>query len=293
MRGKILSSKGNVYVVLGEDGIFYNVFPRGLLKFRNKNVMVGDECNIDDENFSIEDILPRKNSLIRPKVSNVDQIFVMMSVKRPELSKELIFKFLTYVNMNNVEPKLILTKYDLLEDKTIYNDFIDELNKLGVEVFLISKYDESSISLLKEKLKNKTSMFMGQTGVGKSSFINMLDASFERKEGEYSEVLHRGKHQTKEVILLPYEGGYIIYTPGFSSLDLDISKHDLAHFFPGFNKLYTSCFYTDCLHKNEKNCKIKEEMANNLFSDETYNIYLKLSRFSRAFLTASSISLLL
>ena len=276
MRGKILSSKGNVYVVLGEDGIFYNVFPRGLLKFRNKNVMVGDECNIDDENFSIEDILPRKNSLIRPKVSNVDQIFVMMSVKRPELSKELIFKFLTYVNMNNVEPKLILTKYDLLEDKSMYNDFVDELNKLGVEVFLISKYDELSISLLKEKLKNKTSMFMGQTGVGKSSFINMLDASFERKEGEYSEVLHRGKHQTKEVILLPYEGGYIIDTPGFSSLDLDISKHDLAHFFPGFNKLYTSCFYTDCLHKNEKNCKIKEEMANNLFSDETYNIYLKL-----------------
>ena len=276
MRGKILSSKGNVYVVLGEDGIFYNVFPRGLLKFRNKNVMVGDECNIDDENFSIEDILPRKNTLIRPKVSNVDQIFVMMSVKRPELSKELIFKFLTYVNMNNVEPKLILTKYDLLEDKSMYNDFIDELNKLGVEVFLISKYDELSISLLKEKLKNKTSMFMGQTGVGKSSFINMLDASFERKEGEYSEVLHRGKHQTKEVILLPYEGGYIIDTPGFSSLDLDISKHDLAHFFPGFNKLYTSCFYTDCLHKNEKNCKIKEEMANNLFSDETYNIYLKL-----------------
>ena len=95
MRGKILSSKGNVYVVLGEDGIFYNVFSRCLLKFRNKNVMVGDECNIDDENFSIEDILPRKNSLIRPKVSNVDQIFVMMSVKRPELSKELIFKFLT------------------------------------------------------------------------------------------------------------------------------------------------------------------------------------------------------
>ena len=276
MRGKILSSKGNVYVVLGEDGIFYNVFPRGLLKFRNKNVMVGDECNIDDENFSIEDILPRKNSLIRPKVSNVDQIFVMMSVKRPELSKELIFKFLTYVNMNNVEPKLILTKYDLLEDKSMYNDFIDELNKLGVEVFLISKYDELTITLLKEKLKNKTSMFMGQTGVGKSSFINMLDASFERKEGEYSKVLHRGKHQTKEVILLPYEGGYIIDTPGFSSLDLDISKHDLAHFFPGFNKLYTSCFYTDCLHKNEKNCKIKEEMANNLFSDETYNIYLKL-----------------
>lgn len=276
MRGKILSSKGNVYVVLGEDGIFYNVFPRGLLKFRNKNVMVGDECNIDDENFSIEDILPRKNSLIRPKVSNVDQIFVMMSVKRPELSKELIFKFLTYVNMNNVEPKLILTKYDLLEDKSMYNDFIDELNKLGVEVFLISKYDESSISLLKEKLKNKTSMFMGQTGVGKSSFINMLDASFGRKEGEYSEVLHRGKHQTKEVILLPYEGGYIIDTPGFSSLDLDISKYDLAHFFPGFNKLYTSCFYTDCLHKNETNCKIKEEMANHLFSEETYDIYLKL-----------------
>lgn len=276
MHGKILSSKGNVYVVLGEDGIFYNVFPRGLLKFRNKNVMVGDECNIDDENFSIQDILPRKNSLIRPKVSNVDQIFVMMSVKRPELSKELIFKFLTYVNMNNVEPKLILTKYDLLEDKSMYNDFIDELNKLGVEVFLISKYDESSISLLKEKLKNKTSMFMGQTGVGKSSFINMLDASFERKEGEYSEVLHRGKHQTKEVILLPYKGGYIIDTPGFSSLDLDISKHDLAHFFPGFNKLYTSCFYTDCLHKNEKNCKVKEEKANHLFSEETYDIYLKL-----------------
>ena len=169
MRGKILSSKGNVYVVLGEDGIFYNVFPRGLLKFRNKNVMVGDECNIDDENFSIEDILPRKNSLIRPKVSNVDQIFVMMSVKRPELSKELIFKFLTYVNMNNVEPKLILTKYDLLDDKSMYNDFIDELNKLGVEVFLISKYDESSISLLKEKLKNYEFLQRNNTEIRKEN----------------------------------------------------------------------------------------------------------------------------
>ena len=172
--------------------------------------------------------------------------------------------------------KKLLTEIDLIEDRSVIERIKKQYELLGIKVIGFSKRTKEGLEEIKSEIKDKTIAFMGQTGVGKSSLINIIDPDFERKEGEYSEVLHRGKHQTKEVILLPYEGGYIIDTPGFSSLDLDISKHDLAHFFPGFSKLYTSCFYTDCLHKNEKNCKIKEEKANHLFSEETYDIYLKL-----------------
>ena len=128
-----------------------------------------------------------------------------MSVAEPELSPELLYKFLTYINMHSIKAIVVLTKIDLIDDLTKVNLLANDLEKLGVKVFMLSKNKFDTIEEIKTILKGKTSIFMGQTGVGKSSLINLLDPSFDRKIGEYSQALGRGKHQTKEVILLPYE----------------------------------------------------------------------------------------
>ena len=117
---------------------------------------------------------------------------------------------------------------------------------------------------------------MGQTGAGKSSLLNAINANYEREIGEYSKALGRGKHKTKEVILLPYNNGFIGDTPGFSSLELDIFKEDLTHYFPGYEELYLDCYFSDCLHQNEKECSVKKNIENGHLSKEAYETYLKL-----------------
>ena len=117
---------------------------------------------------------------------------------------------------------------------------------------------------------------MGQSGVGKSSLLNAIDPNFTREIGEYSEALGRGKHKTKEVVLLPYLNGYIADTPGFSSLELNLSKLEIAHYFPGFKDLYLSCFYSNCLHLNEKECKVTEAVKEGNIPSIAYESYIKL-----------------
>lgn len=275
MEGKILSTVGGTYLVYS-DGISYRLFPKGIFRHKKQRLVVGDDVFFNDEEMVIEVIYERKNELIRPKVANVDCLYVTMSVVEPELSVELLYKFLTYVNMNQIKANVIFTKVDKLDDFTHLNNVKEDLAKLGYEVYYLSKKDDEELKRLKADIKDKSVVFMGQTGVGKSSLINLIEPNFERKIGEYSISLGRGKHQTKEVILLPYENGYIGDTPGFSSLDLDMYKEDLAQYFPGYGSLYTECYFSNCLHQNEKQCKIKEEISNNNLSKEGYQAYLKL-----------------
>ncbi len=275
MKGKIISTLSNTYQVYSM-GVNYTVFPRGIFRHKNQHIAVGDNVVVDDENFTILEIQERKNELIRPKTANIDQIFVTMSVKEPDLSIELVYKFLTYINMNNIAANVILTKIDLLTDLTEINALKNDLEKLGINVYLVSKNDQKSIEKIVETLANKTSIFMGQTGVGKSSLINMIDPNYERKIGSYSISRGRGKHQTKEVILLPFGDGFIGDTPGFSALDLNIFKEDLAKFFSGYNSLFTKCFFSDCLHQNEKKCAVKDEISKGNLSKQAYEIYIKL-----------------
>ena len=275
MTGKILSTCGGVYVV-HHNNINYRLFPKGIFRHRNQKLLVGDEVDFNDVEMVIENIHDRRNELIRPKVANVDLLLITMSVCEPELSVELLYKFLTYANMNSIKASVIFTKIDKLNDLTHLDSLKKDLNKLGYKVYYLSSDKKSEINQLIEDIKDKTVVFMGQTGVGKSSAINHIDQNFERKIGEYSIALGRGKHQTKEVILLPYENGFIGDTPGFSSLDLNIFKEDLAQYFPGYGEHFTKCFFSNCLHQNEKQCKIKEEISNGNLSKEGYEAYIKI-----------------
>lgn len=275
MNGRIISTSGGIYRVY-VNGIYYDLFPKGIFKYRKEHLCVGDEVSFNEQECVIEEIYPRKNELIRPRCANVDLIIVTMSVVRPELSEELLYKFLTYAAMNNVPAKVLFTKTDCISDFSEIERIKNDLAKIGIEVIFANGNQAEITDKLRLIINEKIVLFMGQTGVGKSSIINEIDPTFARKIGEYSNALGRGKHQTKEVILLPYEKGFVADSPGFSSLDLMMYKEDLAQYFPGYHEHYLECYFSNCLHQNEKQCKIKEEISKNNLSMQGYEIYLKL-----------------
>lgn len=275
MVGKILSTVGGVCRVYS-DGEVYNLVSRGILRHKNITLSSGDNVEFDKDELIITNALDRKNFLIRPRSANIDLMLITMSVVEPELSPELLYKFLTYANLNGIKSAVLFTKLDRLEDTKQVDLIEKDLEKLGTKVFKLSPGKTAVIKELQDFLSDKTTIIMGQTGVGKSSAINLIDPAFDRKVGEYSKALGRGKHQTKEVILLPFRNGFIGDTPGFSSLELNLYKEDLAQYFPGYDKYYLDCYFSNCLHQNEKQCKIKEEIEKGNLSKEGYEVYIKL-----------------
>jgi ribosome biogenesis GTPase len=275
MEGKILSTVGGIYKVYS-NGNTYSLFSRGSIKHKSFSLCAGDNISFDEKENIIEKAFDRKNFLIRPRSANVDLMVITMSVVEPELSPELVYKFLTYANLNSIPAAVLFTKMDKLNNFEKVETLKSDLEKLGYKVFLLSKENSENIKEIQDFLAGKTTIIMGQTGVGKSTAINLIDPHFNRKIGEYSEALGRGKHQTKEVILLPFKNGFIGDTPGFSSLELDLYKEDLAQYFPGYEKYYLECYFSNCLHQKEKECKIKEEIDKGNLSKEGYEVYIKL-----------------
>ena len=275
MEGKILSTVGGIYKVYS-NGETYSLFSRGSIKYKSFSLCSGDNVTFDEKEEIITEVKERKNFLIRPRSANVDFMLITMSVVEPELSPELVYKFLTYANLNTIPAGVLFTKLDRLSDTSKVDSLKNDLEKLGYKVFLLSPSRKDTVEELQNFLGDKTTIIMGQTGVGKSSAINLIDPHFQRKIGEYSDALGRGKHQTKEVVLLPFKNGFIGDTPGFSSLELDLYKEDLAQYFPGYEKYYLECYFSNCLHQNEKECKIKEEIAKGNLSKEGYEVYIKL-----------------
>lgn len=236
--------------------------------------MVGDYVSVNEEN-TIDDIFERKNSLIRPTISNVDYGVVVASIEEPKVSKHLILKFLTYLNYNHIEPIVLFTKSDLKKDD-LTEKFQKELSSAGILSFITSKNNAESFLNFINSQKNKTFLFFGQTGVGKSSIINLFDIEKKRLIGEYSQSLNRGKHQTKETIIIKVGDNFIADSPGFSSLDLNISKYIFRDYFPIISSYQDKCFFNDCKHLNEPKCAVKEDVKIGVIPEDWYNIYVTL-----------------
>jgi ribosome biogenesis GTPase len=199
-----------------------------------------------------------------------------MSLENPLFSSYLVDKFVTLLNISKIKPLIVLTKKDLVTDENLIQKINKQYNLMGIEVMTYSKHSLEGLNEIKERIKGLTIAFMGQTGVGKSSLINLIDSEYNRDIGEYSIALGRGKHQTKEVILLPYQGGFIGDTPGFSSLELDIYKEELAQYFPFVHDHYQECRYGNCLHQNEPGCKIIELINEGKMDKDNYQNYLHM-----------------
>ena len=279
MRGRIVALSCGVYSI-DIDGVIYHAPARGLFRNRGVKPIVGDDVEIAESNYVITNVYDRVSCLKRPPISNIDQMLIIESLKEPEFSYLLAFKYLTYANMNGIKAKIILTKSDKEADKALIQEIVETFKAINVETYVVSNKTMEGLEEVRKLFNGHISCLIGQSGVGKSSLINSIDKDFERRVGEYSDALGRGKHQTKEVILLPYEGGYIADTPGFSSLDLELYKEDLAQFYPGFNENYTKCYFSNCLHISENRCAVKELLESGQYPRIAYDCYLKLSEQS-------------
>lgn len=279
MEGRIVALSCGIYSVEA-NGVIYKVPARGLFRKSNIKPVVGDIVELDELNFVISEVHPRVSNLKRPPIANIDQMLIVESLTQPDFSYLLAFKYLTYANMNNIKAKIVLTKSDRFIDKEKIEEIINVFKQIDIDVYVVSNKTLDGLEEVKKLFKDHVTCLIGQTGVGKSSLINAVDPNYERAIGEFSHALGRGKHQTKEVVLLPYQGGYIADTPGFSSLELDLYKEDLATYFPGFTERYLDCYFSNCLHISENRCVVKEALAKGEISQIAYDCYLKLSEES-------------
>lgn len=269
MEGKIIKIISNLYTVKTEEGI-KECRARG--KFRNKGItpLVGDKCLIDKENNYILELFSRKNELSRPPIANVDSALIVTSVKKPNLSLNLLDKMISIITLKNIEPILCFTKLDLLDkkEKKEIKTLMNYYKKIGY-VVITNKESKK----LKKILKNKIVVVTGQTGAGKSTLLNKLDKSLNLKTDEISESLGRGKHTTRHVELFSINNFYIADTPGFSSLDFDeVKKEEIKNSFVEFQKY--SCPFKDCMHDKEKDCEIKKAVEKQEILSSRYQNYL-------------------
>ncbi len=269
MPGKIIKIISNLYTVKVGDNI-YECRARG--KFRNENItpLVGDNCLIDTENNYILEIQNRSNYLNRPAVANIDYAVILTSVKKPNLSLNLLDKMLSIVILNKIKPIICFSKLDLLErdEKKNIKNLSKYYQKIGIPVVF-----NNELRKLKKLLKGKVAVFTGQTGAGKSTLLNHLDKSLSLKTGEISEALGRGKHTTRHVELFEVEKCFLVDTPGFSALDINaFTPEEIRFSFQEFANY--PCKFPDCQHKNEKDCAVRQAVLDGKILKTRYENYL-------------------
>ena len=270
MKGQIIKIVRDLHVVSFENNE-YNCKCRG--KIRNNKVvpLVGDYCIFDKDKLIIEEILPRKNEFQRPPVSNIDQAIIVVSIKKPDFSVNLLDKFIISMELHGIKSIICLTKEDISskEELDAVYEKLKYFEKIGYQVISNQKLEN-----ILEVLPNKTTVLTGQTGAGKSTLLNKLNPSFNLETGEISEALGRGKHTTRVVSLFELNNGKVLDTPGFSALDFyEFSKEEIKNSFIEFN--YYDCPFRDCSHTKEEECIIKEKVRDKEILEERYNDYIK------------------
>lgn len=274
MEGRIIKNISNDYVVK-VDNKLYTCKPRGKFRISNLTPLVGDIVEIDNNNNYIIDIKKRKNSLIRPSVSNIDKAIIVTSVK-PKLDTNLLDKLLVLTMYNNIEPVICFTKLDLLnlEELKEINSIINYYESIGYVTVKNTEIDK-----IKSILKNNLSVFVGQSGAGKSSLLNKLDSKLELKTNEISKALGRGKHTTRHVELFEVCEGLVVDTPGFSSLDLSsLSNIDIRDNMREMFDNLDKCKYRDCMHYKEDGCYVKSLVDDNVILKSRYDNYISFLR---------------
>ena len=278
--GRIIKGIGGFYYVETTDAI-YECKARGIFRKHGISPLVGDtvkiSVNVNAEN-TIDDIIDRKNSLVRPPLANLDQLFIVASLVDPNINTTVIDRLIGIAELKNIEPIIVLTKIDLSQDAEYYKNIYE---KAGFKVILCDNNTGRGSDEVKELIKEKISAFTGNTGVGKSSLLNSIDSSLEISTGETSKKLGRGKHTTRHCELYKINGGYVADTPGFSYIDLEryekIMKDDLPLCFREFEPFLDKCrFQTNCSHINDKGCAVVDAVNKGLISKERHQSYIDL-----------------
>lgn len=273
MKGIILAKSFNQYMVGASQRAYRCRMPKTLK--RDHPIWPGDFVTFDEGSELISDVEPRTRLLQRPRISNLEQLFIVMSVSEPDFSWSLVYRYMSYAIYNWLKPILIISKCDKLDnDHPLPN--AEQLRHLKVPVIYFSKYTNEGVADIKALLPGKISAFAGQSGVGKSTILNTISPDYQQTIGSYSRALGRGRHETKAVTLFPYLDGFIADTPGFSSIELEMSQKELAECFPGYEEYSIRCKFPNCLHQAEAGCEVTKHVKDGKIPKETHDTYLEI-----------------
>lgn len=303
-KGIVIKSTGSWYTVKTEEGNLIESRIKGNLRLkgiRSTNpIAVGDyveftESKEDNHDISqlvglIHKIIPRTNYIIRksPNLSkeshiiaaNIDQAFLIVTIQYPETTTTFIDRFLVSAEAYRIPCHLIFNKIDLYneEQTTLMNSLIGIYEEVGYQCLKISAKNEFSLDKLKAMMTDKTNVFSGHSGVGKSTIINSLQPDMKLKTGIISEAHYSGKHTTTNSEMYELEfGGYIIDTPGIKGFGvLEMEKEEISHYFPEMFKLLDGCQYYNCTHTHEPQCVVKKSVEEGKIAQSRYNSYLGL-----------------
>lgn len=248
---------------------------------KSQGVVPGDKVligRLPDGTGVVEEQLHRESLLRRPAVANVTQVMLTFAAAQPDLHPLLLNRFLVLAEWSGLHNIIIcVNKSDLYEGDIAA--FLNLYEKAGYKVLRVSAKEKQGIEDLRQALAGQTTVFAGPSGVGKSSLLNVIDESLSLATGHVSDKIKRGRHTTRVAELLPYEGGFIVDTPGFSAMELgEIPLEDLAHYFPEFRPYLGQCRFAPCSHTHEPDCGIKEALEVGEISQERYDAYLTIYR---------------
>lgn len=260
-------------------GEIYECKARGVFRKAKITPLAGDSVEISvEENGknSIESIGERRNFFNRPPVANVDKLVIVSSTCDPKPNMLIIDRLTAVAYYKNVQPVIVFTKDDL----NGADEYVEIYRSTGIPTFAVSNKTGEGVDGIREMLKGSISVFTGNSGVGKSSLLNCIAPEFSLETGEISQKLGRGRHTTRHVELFKVNEGYIVDTPGFSSLDFEtndiIMKDELAYCFPEFREYLGSCKFSTCTHTHDKGCKVAEALNEGKINPSRHESYVTL-----------------
>lgn len=279
MQGKIIKGIAGFYYIHAENGQVYECKAKGAFRKQKIKPLVGDMVHIavldEAEHLgNVEEILPRKNELIRPAVANIDMALVIFAAAKPEPNFNLLDRFLCMMEFQNVPVTICFNKTDLVDEEKI-EEYRRIYEPAGYRLMSTCTRTGEGVDAVKALLHGKTTTVAGPSGVGKSSLINALQSDVQMQTGVISDKIDRGKHTTRHSEIVPVmEDSYIMDTPGFSSMDVPgFEKEDLWTCFPEFREYEPYCKFQGCSHINEPDCGVKEALAEGKISSVRYENY--------------------
>ena len=292
-KARVVGCLGGLYEVSSSDGVRHFCKARGAFRHEDTRVLVGDFVHLasaPDGSTVIDEIIRRKNALIRPRLANLDHLTAVLSVKNPIPMPDTLDKLLAICHHNGIDVSLVLTKSDLTDGQAPTLDAdcppLDELySRVGYPVFMLSSETGEGVEayrnyVLEHLSRGETLAFAGASGVGKSTLLNALFPSLACETGGVSEKISRGRHTTRAVSLFEMEGGYLADTPGFSMLDFlrfdFFALEDLPLNFPEIASHIGECRYADCSHTSEEGCAVLELVREGRIAPSRHRSYVSL-----------------
>ncbi|MBO7446107.1 MAG: ribosome small subunit-dependent GTPase A [Bacteroidales bacterium] len=296
MEGLVVKSTGSWYEVRCEDGQVVTCRIRG--KFRTHGikytnpVVVGDQVTFEMENDgagTITQIAPRRNYIERKATnlskvshliaSNIDMVFLVVTLKEPRTSQGFIDRFLVAAESFRIPACLVFNKMDLYDEdeRADVEALADLYRQIGYETLFTSVVTGQGIEALRKMLEDRVSLFSGHSGTGKSALVNAVEPSLQLRVGEISQQHHKGKHTTTFAEMFPFAGGYLMDTPGIKEFGLiRYGKEEVRDYFPEIRAMQHQCRFSNCLHLQEPGCAVLQAVEEGTISASRYLNYVSI-----------------